>query len=379
MIIRLGLLDEDERYTSRLAAYLGSHADEGTQFELFLFSETADYNAFMKNGGRLDILLATAAAMRDPEEIRSRLVFAYLSEDMSIVSYNEIDAICKYQRASDILRAIQGLAAQINKGNIKYSLGDKGRVILFAGAAGGMGCTTAAIGCAARLAQQGRKAIYLSFQQSWLPDDYFNTYGSSLSDVHYAYQEWLREGSGSETDEADKHRLQLRLKSMLARDSATRVESYGCFTLPADGLDIFTEELTGQIEALASQCDDCIVDLDGRLDESFLSVMRISSWAIFVTDGTPKGNSCTNRLLQSLKAISDSGEPLLNRDIGVLYSRFGSKARTDEELPKFVRVLGKIPRYEGASARAIVQDLAKCEVYRILESRGEVNDVRAME
>lgn len=376
MIIRLGLLDEDERYSSRLAAYLGDHADEGTQFEMFLFSELSDYSRYVEDFGHLDIMLATTTSMNNPEEIiNSGLVFAYLSEDMSIVSFNGVDAICKYQRASDILRAIHGLAAQISNGNVKYNFGDKGRVILFSGVAGGVGCTTAAIGCATRLAQLGHEVIYLNLQQSWQPDSYFDTYGSSLSDVHYAYQELLRMEPMNEVDEANQHRLQLRLKSMLALDSATGVESYGCFTLPVDGLDISTAEIVGQIEALASQCDDCIVDMDGKLDEGLLAVIRISSWTILVSDGSSKGNFCTNRLLQSLKALNDSGEAILNREIGVMYSRFGSAALTDEGLPKFARVLGKIPRYKGAPARAIVQDLAKGDVYHVLEGRGGANDV----
>lgn len=378
MIIRLGLMDEDERYSARLADYLGSRMDESIHFDMFLFSGLEDYKAFITNGGRLDIILATTTALDNSEEVAQHTVLAYLSEDITMVSYNGFDAICKYQKADNIFRAVQGLAAQLSKSGGRYDLGGKGRVILFAGAAGGMGCTTLAVGCAARLAQLGRRVVYLNFQESWHPSDYFKTYGASLSDVHYTYQEWLRMESGSDEDEKSMHRLQLRLKSMLAHDDATGVDCYGCFTLPVDGLDMTTDEVVGQIKALANQYDDCIVDMDGRFDEGLLSVLRLSAWMIVVSDGSSKGNFCTSRLLQSLKALNDSGDVLLNQETGVLYSRFGSNAQTIKDIPGFTRVLGKIPHYKGASARMIVQELVKCEAYRVLEGKGVLNDGREM-
>lgn len=366
MIIRLGLMDKDEQYIVRLADYFNTHMGEDTTFEISLFSGLDDYEAFRRNGGQLDILLASPEVLEDPERVEAQTVLAYLSEDMTMVSYKGCDAICKYQKAFHIGRAVQGLAAKARKDGGKYALGGNGRILLFFGAAGGMGSTTAAIGCAVRLAHLGRRVVYLNYQQSWYPDSYFDGGGASLSDVHYTFQEWQRlENDG---DDGSVHRLQLRLKSLLTRDGATGVEYYNCFTLPADGLDMSVEEITEQLKALAGQYDDCIVDMDGRLCDELLAVLKISAWSVIVSDGSEKGNFCLDRTVKSLKALNDGGESLLSREIGALYTKFGSEARVDESLPGFVRVLGRIPFYRGASSKAIVRDLANCSTYRMLES-----------
>ena len=369
MIIRLGLMDGDTRYISRLADYFVAHPDETMYLELSLFHEMSDYNAFVECGERLDILLASISTLKNPDEVGNQVLVAYLSEENNLEKYEGHDVICKYQKAIKIFRKIQDLASRIHGNRGVHSSG-MGRIVLFAGSAGGVGCTTAAVGFAARMARLGRKVVYLSYQQSAQPTLYFNQTGSSMSDLHYDYQEWLRmdRGAGRDQDNEDrKNRLQLKLISEVGIDSLTNIHCYDAFRLPVDALEIGAAEITDQIEALAGEFEECVVDMDGRIDESFLSVMRLCYWTIIVSDGTEKSNLCATRMLGGLKALNDSGEHELSREMGLLYTCFGSHSFEAPDLPDFVRVVGKIPRYSGAPLKAIVEDLSKSASYTMLE------------
>lgn len=368
MIIRLGMMDTDKRYLEKLSLYFETHRDATTHLEISLFTSLTEYRAFAEND-RLDILLATIPTLESPSDIGDQVLVAYFTDDRSMTEYEGYPAICKYQKALAIFRAIQELASRIHGSRGAYSLGEAGRIVLFVGSAGGVGCTTAAIGFAARMARLGRKVIYLSYQQNAQAFLYFTQRGGSMSDVHYAYQEWLRnDNRGKEREDKDrKHRLQLKLISKVGTDPETGVSCYDSFSLPIDAREMDAAEISDQVEALATQFDECVVDMDGRIDASMLSVIRQCYWTIVVSDGTEKGNFCACRMLEGLKALNDSGEAELSREVGLLYTKFGSRAGEAPNLPGFVRMVGKIDRYKGAGPAEIVRDLSKSAAYGLLE------------
>ena len=138
MIVRLGLMDQDERYLSRIAAFFSAHPEDTMQLELCLFSSVEECNAYLSANGRLDTLLAAPELLPDPAALKKPTILAYLSEDKSMTAWAGCPAVCKYQKASAILRSIQGLAANIHNAGGSYDLGGGGRVVLFAGSAHGV-------------------------------------------------------------------------------------------------------------------------------------------------------------------------------------------------------------------------------------------------
>ena len=234
MIIRLGMMDTDKRYLEKLSFYFETHREETTHLEISLFTNLQEYRDFVKaeKHNRLDILLASTSALDNPQEIDEQVLVAYFTDDRSMAEYKGRPAICKYQKALAIFRAIQDVASRIH-GSGRYTLGKAGRIVLFIGSAGGVGCTTAAVGFAARMSHLGRRVLYLSYQQSAQPFLYFSERGSSMSDVHYAYQEWLRDDNrGREHEDKErKDRLQLKLISKVKKDSQTGISCYDCFSL----------------------------------------------------------------------------------------------------------------------------------------------------
>lgn len=367
MIVRLGLMDQDERYLSRIAAFFSAHPEDTMQLELCLFSSVEECNAYLSANGRLDILLAAPELLPDPAALKKPTILAYLSEDKSMTAWAGCPAVCKYQKASAILRSIQGLAANIHNAGGSYDLGGGGRVVLFAGSAGGAGCSTAAMACAVHLAAQGRRTVYFSLQQNAQPELFFAGHGASMSDVHYSYQEWQRM-AGGETSEDSRRSLQLKLKSMLATDEKTHVDSFAGFTLPLDAMDFDGAEAAGLIRALAAQYDCCVVDADGRLDDTLLQALPCAQWFVAVSDGTEKCNRALTRLLTSLRELNSAGDALLTGEAAVLYNRFGSQARPAADLPGYVQVLGQIPRYSNAAPGGIITEIASGAFFAALEA-----------
>lgn len=370
MIIKLALLDKDERFISRLAERLGASGDDSVSFQFFLFSSLDDYQRFRENG-KIDILIASTESLESLEELGEGTPVAFFSEDKKMTRYMGCPAICKYQRSSEILRGIQGAVAElINSGRGQSYMMSHGRVFLFAGAAGGMGTSTAAVGCAAHFAAKGEKVVYISYQQSAQNLLFFKKRGESMSEVHYVYQEWLRRDEESDGHNSSDYLLQMRLKSLLAHDPTTGVDCFDDFRLPIDMMDLKGDEIVAQINALTGVSDVCVVDMDGCLCDDFFRVVRTAGWVVLVSDGSKHGNLSTKRMLDSFNALNDSGEELFNREIGILYNRFGSESETDTAVSGLFREIGKIPRYQNASSEQIVMEVAKSNLFDTLERWG---------
>lgn len=359
MRIRLGLLDDDIRYLNKLTDYLGVHYT--LQVEANLFTELDELQAFLDHRGRLDVLLASRELLPDPTVLPGRIQLAYLSEEKGLSMLAGKTAVCKYQKAEGIYRAVQGLAASLDVGEKKYSSGGSCQVFLFAGAAGGVGCSTAAMGCAARMAAQGKNTLYISLQQSANADSVFSVCGASVSRVRYEIKSWKQSGNG------DIGKLQMKCQSLLATDPETRVMCYNGFDLPLEAMDLDKSEAEALLKAVAGLCDVCVLDMDGTMNSVLLTTIRGADWTVLVSDGSAKCNRALERLIRSIEILDGTDEPVLHGNLGVLYTRFGSAA-SEAELSEQAKLLGKVPNYAGSTEKRIVQELIGSSVFAMLES-----------
>lgn len=357
MIIRVGLLDKDETYIARLANYYSAHPDETTQLEIHLFTDAQALKAQLAHAARLDVLIADEELLDSPEEYARKAELAFWSEDKHEQSRSGYPVVCRYQKASDIFRCIQGMCSGHSKGS--YSLSENGSVRLFLSGAGGAGCSTAASGCAAYMAAHGKKTVYLSLKQNE-EDNPFHLSGSSMTDVRYELGMWRQLGG------TDYGQLQLKLNSMLKQDDETGVYSFAPFDMPVSAMNLEPNDVSGLLHALKGLCDVCIISADSYLVPVLLKTIRLADWVVVVSNSTPMGNEKTRKLLNSLEVIDSMDEKLFNGSIGVVYNQFGSAAQK-ADLPQYVRELGVIPRYQNADRSRIVADLASSRVYAELE------------
>ena len=359
MRIRLGLLDGDIRYINRLTDYFSAHFN--LQLEANLFTSADDLLDFLHNHGRLDVLLATQELLPDQSILPGRILVAYLCEEQGITAIAGVPAVCKYQKGEAIFRAVQGLAGSLDGGGRKYAAGGDCEIIVFAGAAGGVGCSTAAMSCAARMAAQGRQTLYISLQQCSQSQEVFRVQGKSMTRVRYELKSWKMAGS----DDAGK--LQMKLQSLLATDPETKVMSYAGFDLPLDAMGLDEVEIENLLKAVSGLCDCCVVDMDGSLSKNFITAVRKAGWLVLVSDGSHKGNRCLVNLIRSIEIQDGTDEPVLRGNLGVLYARFGSAA-SEAELPPIAKVRGRIPNYSGAGEKRILQELIGSRIFELLES-----------
>lgn len=359
MIVRLGLLDRDEKYIKLLSAYFNEHSDSSFQIESYLFFDIENYRKFQKNGKKLDLLLASTELLVDTESVEDTGSVVYLTEDSSIKTWNDRPAVCKYQRADKLLMSVRGLAAgRLGEGS-NFSLGTKGGIIAFMGAAGGVGTTTSAMGCACRMAMLGKSVLYFSVQQNARPESVFQS-GASMSDVYYAYREWKSMGSNEGFG-----KLQLKLKSMVNEDSESGVASFKGFDLPLDALDIKASEISELVEVLSGLYDVVVVDIESRIDDMTIELLKCVDWMVMISDGSEKANYNLQRLSVSINELNNQ-TGRFSGQIGYLYNKFGSSSQriTPES---YITDLGDIPRIINSGMNEIVRNLKNSEAYVLLE------------
>lgn len=359
MIIRVGFLDKDENYISRLANYDSAHPSETVQYEVHLFTDAAAVKDQIARAGRLDVLVAEEELLGDPSEYLRRMAVAFWSDDKHEQSRNGCPTINRYQKASDVFRTIQGLSVGNGKHTSCYALDEKGETILFLAGAGGAGCTTAAAGCAAYMAARGKNTIYFSLKQNEESSG-FHLSGSSMTEVRYELGMWRQLGG------TDYSQLQLKLQSMLKQDDETGVLSFAPFDMPVSAMNLEADEVEGLLKALKGLCDVCVVAIDPYISPALLKAIRLADWTVIVSDSTPGGNEKTTKLLGSLEAIDSMDEKLIQGSLGVVYNQFGAAAEKTQ-LPAYVRELGVIPKYQNASRPKIARELSGSRVFEALE------------
>ena len=138
MKIRLGIIDNDGMYKTRLINYF--NANYADKLEIFSFSTLENLKQYMQESN-LDVLLADEESVPDTEEIPAGVAFAYWSDSANIDSIRNKRTVCKYQKAELIYKEILGLYAEIDNNVTSYKLdGSGGAVLTFMGAAGGVEC-----------------------------------------------------------------------------------------------------------------------------------------------------------------------------------------------------------------------------------------------
>lgn len=208
MIVRVGFLDKDENYIARLANYYSAHANETVQFEIYLFTKEEALRKQLSRGGRMDLLVAEEDLLPEPEEYSRNMELAFWSTEKHEQKRNGYPVVFRYQKASEIFREFQSMAAKRGHGASSFEMQANGQVVLFINGAGGAGSGTAAAGCAAAMAAQGKNTVCFTLKQNACNDS-FDICGSSMTDVMYEISMWRQLGG------KDQGQLQMKLQSML--------------------------------------------------------------------------------------------------------------------------------------------------------------------
>lgn len=350
-MIRFCILDHDARYAGALADFMGVRY--GSQVEPYLFHSLESLRDYLREH-RTDLILASDVLLPDPAVLGEQTV-AYLSEERDLERLNGRAAIFRYQSGDGLLRQIRGAAAESDKRNAVYAAAEKGEAWLFVGAAGGVGCSTAAVGCAAQLAASGRKVLYLCLQSGGDLDGMLRGDGNGgLTRVLYELKSYL----GKE----EQGNLAPKLESLVKYDPSLRVYFYEPFTLPLEGASLAGEEAVSLLRILSGQYETVIVDVDAVYSPLLRSLVSAAGRIFLVSSGTDSANRRLSRMLDTFAVLENQDDSRILSKTQILYSRFGSAARRAEE--KRVGTLGVIQNYAGANSAGIVREIGNRDLFQ---------------
>lgn len=358
-MVRFGILDHDSQYAHRLVNFFSGRY--GGQVEPFLFrSKEALLDTLQSS--RLDLVLVSGQLFPDPAEAMGKAPVVYLTEERDVERIHQCPALFRYQRGEVLLRQIKGLAAQMNESGAIYAAAGQGAVLLFLGAGGGAGCSTAAMGCAGAMAAAGKKTVYLCLQSNGCVDHCLSGDGSGdLSRVLYEIKTFLgdRERQGN---------LAIKLEGLLRYDGRLRFHYYDAFPLPLEAASMNSEELALLLKTLAGLFEVVVADVDGVYGPLLRTAAECAGRIVLVSDGADGTNRRLEKLVKTFSVLDDNEDLRLLPRTRVLYNRFGSRAR-QAQLSRPVTVLGAVDNFSGCDTRAVVEELSRRELFRPLLER----------
>ncbi len=348
MKIKVAILEKDKSYLTRIVSAFGTkYADK---LEIYSFTDS-DVAMETIDSARVDVLLASDAFDIETHAIPKRCAFAYLVESMGIDSVRNERAICKFQKADLIYKQILSVYSEKASSITGFNVtGDKGQIIAFGSASGGVGSSTMAAACAMHYAKKN-KVLYLNIEKFGSSDLFFDGQGQfDMSDIIFALK-------------SKKTNLPMKLESCVKQDSSG-VYFYSKAKIALDMLEMNTDDILRLISELKlmGEYDYIVLDTDFGIDREMLKVYKQTQAIVLVGDGSVESNTKTERAFTALTTLeANSDAPLTNRIVFV-YDKVSSKTGQSVEIAG-LRILGGAPRYAGASTRQVVEQLASMELF----------------
>lgn len=317
MKVRVGILEQDQVYVSRLIRYFTTHYIDKVEISAFYNPET--FLEFIQHS-KIDVFLASPNLVPADLELPKTMIMAYISEVSQAESFNGVKAIYKYQKAESLYRDILGLYAELDKKTAYKESDGSSPIYFFMGASGGVGATTMAVSCAVHLASYGKKVLYLNLEENGILTPFLQGDGTStLSDVLYAVK-------------SNRSNLVLKLESIV-RKSDRGVYFYEPFALALDAHEMLKEDLEEILKTilLYQTYDYIIVDADSTVLWKRDLLMHFSKNIFIVSDGSITSNMKLEKILQELTVRDQSEEKRNMAKVEVIYNRYkntSSKAKT---------------------------------------------------
>ena len=351
MKIRLGLMESNQRYTDKLSAFFNAHYS--SEIQIFTFSSYETLENFLKDK-RIDVLLADPVLLPENARLPESIALAYFADAQDVESIRDTRAVCRYQKADLIFKEVLDLFSELDK-KVVYSGGEsETNVILFKGAAGGVGTSTAAIACAVSLASAGRNVLYLNLQENGVNAPMLEGEGiATLSDVLYA----IKSRSAN---------ISLKLESMVRRD-ATGVCFYEPYSVVLDARESVKDNIVTFVDSLlrSGSYEYLVIDVDPVTRDYTDYLYSKARQYFIVSDGTEIANSKLVREVFSLSLTDDKSDRRLLARTAVLYSIFGSGS-SEVELTPQIPVFGHIMKYSGGTTKQVMEQIAASGIFASL-------------
>jgi len=353
--IKLAILDRDVDYLDRIEQIAASKWND--RIEMYSVTDESKIYDFVKKNF-IDVLLIDKSIETDNSRFSDRVAVAYLSDSNDIATYKGIPAVGKYQKAELIYKSILSLYADAAEGDTTFRESGTASIksYAFTSIGGGAGSSTLAASFAIKLAEFGRRVLYLNFEALSSTNDFFNAAGSGdFSDILDLI---VNERPGFES----------RVESVLKRSS------HGVYFFDPFKYAIEAEQLTGEcVEKMLTGLsktelfDVFVIDYGFSFSELTYSILKKANRNIFVSDASEQSNCKLAALKNALQIYQENNEKyeILN-GIRLIYNKSDAEAngRTD-----IFSVLDTLPVFEAPSPEYLARALSKHGVWDALIAR----------
>lgn len=352
MKIKIAILERDRSYLTRIVSTFGTkYADK---LELYSFTDP-DVAFGTLAGSKIDVLLASDAFDIEVKDLPHRCAFAYLVDSTGIDMLNEQRAICKFQKADLIYKQILSVYSEKASSITGFKMtGDESSVVVFCSASGGVGSSTMAAACAAHFAAQDKKVLYLNLEKFGAADLFFSGQGQfDMSDIIFALK-------------SKKTNLPLKLESCVKQD-ACGVYFYAQAKIALDMMELNTDDTLRLISELKLMggYDYIILDMDFGIDKEMLKIYRQAQSIVLVGDGSAESNYKAERAYTALATLEQNSDAPLTNRMSFIYNKVSSKSGQSINAAG-LKALGGAPRYTGATAHQLVEQLAAMDVFNAI-------------
>lgn len=343
MKVKLAILDSDINYLKRLLSVFSTKYSDKLEVYSFTDQERA-LDAL--NVEKIDVFIADESFIIDERRVGQKCAFAYFVASPDIQKLNDQTAICKFQKADLIHKAILNLFSE-RAGNLAVMkvMGNEAEMIVFTSPCGGTGTSCVAAAYAARMAQQGKRALYLNLEKISTANVFFHGEGAfSMSDVIFALK-------GKKTNMA------LRLESCVKCDPC------GVYYFEPAKVALERLELTGEEEAeliaalrASGSYDVVVVDIDFEISDSMIALYEQADRVIWVSDGTQTANAKIEGAYAALRIIEKGKRHDFFGKLNLLYNKFSNKTGCLVACPGLSDV-GGVPKLERAMCAQVLDYL----------------------
>lgn len=352
MKIKLAILESDQNYLNRIVSVFSTRYADKFQIYSFTNQEMA-LEAI--DAEKIDVLVANDSFEIDVRKLPARCSFVYFVNSADVDTVKDQKAICKFQKAELIYKQILSVYSE-NAGSfagLKLT-DDDCKVTIFVSPSGGVGTSTVAVAYAVHLARQGKRPLFLSFEDFGSTDFFFAGEGQfDMSDVIFALK-------------SKKANLAMKLESYVKQD-VRGVFFFSQAKFALDMLEFKHEERLQLLNELrlVGAYDEVVVDLGFALDKEHFDYYKKANNVVIVGDGTENSNIKIYKAYTALSTMDQNSEvPVANR-FSLIYNRFSStKGRSVEGID--LRSIGGAPVYANAKTSQIVEQLAAGDMFNKL-------------
>ncbi len=353
MKIRLAVLEKDSVYLERFVNVFQNRYQDKVEIYSFTEEEKAISNL---ESLKIDVFIVSEEFRINTKNIPSKCTLAYMVESDAIETMYGQLTICKYHKAELIYKQILGLYSEIASSDIslKVDSNSSGEIITFVSGSGGVGSSTMATACAINLSNLGKRVLYLNLEHRGYINQYFNQEGQyGISEIIYALK-------------SKRSNLALKLESTVKRDAC----GVFFFDTPRNVMDVIELKSEDISRLLTELCiiaayDYIVLDINFDFSTVCIEILKKSSKIIFVSNGTEVANYKFEQAMKGLEVIEQQQNIRILSRILLMYNAFSNKTSSMITNPSF-RVIGGVPKFEGAPFKAVVDQVVTMNIFSCL-------------